>query len=72
MALKGATDGEGVSEVRGGWRVDVLEVGWTCWFCGRCFERAGMYGDPGSHDYFDNLYRFAVRHAPRTSRSRFR
>jgi len=25
-----------------------------------CFERAGMYGDPGSHDYFDNLYRFAV------------
>jgi hypothetical protein len=26
----------------------------------RCFERAGMYGDPGSHDYFDNLYRFAV------------
>jgi len=22
--------------------------------------RAGMYGDPGSHDYFDNLYRFAV------------
>ena len=25
-----------------------------------CFERAGMYGDPGSHDYFDNLYRFAI------------
>jgi len=25
-----------------------------------CFERAGMYGDPGSWDYFDNLYRFAV------------
>ncbi|EKX43398.1 hypothetical protein GUITHDRAFT_73067 [Guillardia theta CCMP2712] len=24
------------------------------------FERAGMYGDPGGHDYFDNLFRFAL------------
>lgn len=25
-----------------------------------CFERAGMYGDPGGHEYFDNLFRFAL------------
>jgi glycogen synthase len=24
------------------------------------FERAGMYGDPGGFDYFDNLFRFAL------------
>jgi starch synthase len=24
------------------------------------FERAGMYGEPGGHDYFDNLFRFAL------------
>jgi len=24
------------------------------------FERAGMYGDPGGYDYFDNLFRFAL------------
>mmetsp|Transcript_15598 Transcript_15598/g.35967 ORF Transcript_15598/g.35967 Transcript_15598/m.35967 type:complete len:737 (-) Transcript_15598:235-2445(-) len=25
-----------------------------------CFERAGMYGDPGGHEYFDNMFRFAL------------
>jgi len=25
-----------------------------------CFERAGMYGDPGGHEYFDNMFRFGL------------